>query len=74
MSIALTIQKQLQDAMRAGEKLKMDVLRMLLAEVKKTQIDLGFPCDRIIWSDPLETNPKKTDVQDYRISMCSKVF
>ncbi|MGU9951450.1 MAG: GatB/YqeY domain-containing protein [Gammaproteobacteria bacterium WSBS_2016_MAG_OTU1] len=45
MPIAQTIQKQLQDAMRAGEKLQVDVLRMLLSDVKKKQIDSGEELD-----------------------------
>lgn len=42
---AAALQKQVQDAMRAGERLRVDVLRMFLAEIKKTQIDSGAETD-----------------------------
>lgn len=39
------LQRQLQNAMRAADRLRVDVLRMLLADVKKTQIDSGATPD-----------------------------
>lgn len=39
------LQRQLHDAMRAGDRLRVDVLRMFLADLKKTQIDSGVEVD-----------------------------
>ncbi|MGI9298220.1 MAG: GatB/YqeY domain-containing protein [Gammaproteobacteria bacterium] len=47
---AAALQKQLHDAMRAGERLRVDVLRMFLAEIKKTQIDSGAAADAAVFA------------------------
>ena len=44
MSVA-ELQKELQEAMRAGDRLRVDVLRMFLADAKKIQIDSGIAPD-----------------------------
>ncbi|MGI9347045.1 MAG: GatB/YqeY domain-containing protein [Gammaproteobacteria bacterium] len=39
------LQKEIQSAMKAGERLRVDVLRMLLAAVRSREIDSGTPAD-----------------------------
>ena len=39
------LQKEIQSAMKAGERLRVDVLRMLLAAVRSREIDSGAPAD-----------------------------
>lgn len=45
MSIADSLQREVQAALRAGERLRLDVLRMLAAAVKQKQIDGGQVLD-----------------------------
>ncbi|MDM5147193.1 GatB/YqeY domain-containing protein [Candidatus Persebacteraceae bacterium Df01] len=42
---AQRLQKEVQVAMKAGDQLRVDVFRMLLAAVKKTEIDSGKPVE-----------------------------
>ena len=45
MPIVADIQKEVQNAMRAGERLRLEALRMLLAALKQKEIDSGAPLD-----------------------------
>lgn len=45
MSIVADIQKEVQNAMRAGERLRLDALRMLLSALKQKEIDSGDTLD-----------------------------
>ena len=68
MSLADQIQSDLKDAMKAGDAIKRDTLRMLVASLKNARIDKGSDLDEKEVLGAVRTNVKtrKDSAQQYR--------